>query len=37
MAAGPGVRVDTMIYQGYAVPLYYDSPLAQNHRPCGNS
>jgi acetyl-CoA carboxylase, biotin carboxylase subunit len=27
--AGPGVRVDTMIYPGYAVPAYYDSLLAK--------
>ncbi len=26
---GPGVRVDSAIYQGYAIPPYYDSMLAK--------
>jgi acetyl-CoA carboxylase biotin carboxylase subunit len=29
LPGGPGVRVDTMIYPGYAVPAYYDSLLAK--------
>jgi len=27
--SGPGVRVDTHIYQGYSIPIYYDSLLAK--------
>ncbi|MGH9914385.1 MAG: acetyl-CoA carboxylase biotin carboxylase subunit, partial [Pyrinomonadaceae bacterium] len=26
---GPGVRIDTAVYQGYAVPSYYDSMIAK--------
>jgi len=35
---GPGVRVDTHLYQGYKVPPYYDSMLAKIivHSPNGN-
>jgi acetyl-CoA carboxylase, biotin carboxylase subunit len=27
--AGPGVRIDSMLYQGYSVPPFYDSLLAK--------
>ncbi|MBI4655890.1 MAG: acetyl-CoA carboxylase biotin carboxylase subunit [Elusimicrobia bacterium] len=29
LPGGPGVRVDTHIYQGYTMPFYYDSMLAK--------
>jgi acetyl-CoA carboxylase biotin carboxylase subunit len=29
LCGGPGVRVDTHIYQGYEIPTYYDSLLAK--------
>ena len=29
MPGGPGIRVDSHLYQGYAVPPYYDSLLAK--------
>ncbi len=29
MPAGPGIRIDTAIFQGYDVPPYYDSMLAK--------
>jgi acetyl-CoA carboxylase, biotin carboxylase subunit len=27
--AGPGVRIDSMLYQGYTIPPFYDSLLAK--------
>ncbi len=29
MPQGPGVRIDTHCYQGYSVPLFYDSMIAK--------
>lgn len=29
LPGGPGIRVDTHIYQGYELPLYYDSMIAK--------
>jgi len=29
LPGGPGVRVDTHVYQGYSLPIYYDSMLAK--------
>jgi acetyl-CoA carboxylase, biotin carboxylase subunit len=29
MAGGPGIRVDTHIYDGYTVPPYYDSMIGK--------
>ena len=29
MPGGPGVRIDSHIYQGYEIPPYYDSLLAK--------
>jgi acetyl-CoA carboxylase biotin carboxylase subunit len=29
LPGGPGVRVDTHIYQGYTIPSYYDSLMAK--------
>ena len=35
LPGGPGVRVDTMLYPGYAVPPYLRLPACQDHRPRG--
>ena len=29
MPGGPGVRVDTHVYQGYKIPPFYDSMIAK--------
>ncbi len=29
LPGGPGIRVDTHIYEGYTIPLYYDSLIAK--------
>ena len=29
LPGGPGIRVDTHVYQGYNLPIYYDSMLAK--------
>ena len=29
MPGGPGVRVDSAVYQGYVIPPYYDSMIAK--------
>lgn len=29
LPSGPGVRVDSMLYEGYTIPFYYDSLLAK--------
>ena len=29
MPGGPGVRVDSAVYQGYVIPPYYDSMVAK--------
>ncbi|WP_336749671.1 acetyl-CoA carboxylase biotin carboxylase subunit [Pantoea vagans] len=29
LPSGPGVRVDSMLYEGYTIPYYYDSLLAK--------
>ena len=29
MPGGPNVRIDTAVYQGYEIPLYYDSMIAK--------
>ena len=31
---GPGIRVDSAVYQGYTIPPYYDSMIAKLIRPC---
>ena len=33
LPGGPGVRVDTMLYPGYAVPPYYGLSCCQDHCP----
>jgi acetyl-CoA carboxylase biotin carboxylase subunit len=29
MPGGPGVRIDSAVYQGYTIPPYYDSMIAK--------
>jgi acetyl-CoA carboxylase biotin carboxylase subunit len=29
MPGGPGIRIDSAVYQGYTIPPYYDSMIAK--------